>query len=195
MADKKQPSKTDERKQDEGAGAKPLTPRQARQERRKQRRRKRTGTVLTFVLVVLLGLGTLGYIECIHSTPGPSNDVTKGIVLGPVEAGKYTDGIMKGRSKRWHVRVRVKLHFLRGRIERIDVTQHRTFWPKAKRATDEIVRRILAKQNTDVKAVSGATLSSQALMLAVQDALNNNHEEKVQEYERTGEGGRWEDKF
>lgn len=195
MTEENPPDSTATGQVPEQATSRRFTARQARLARRKQRRRKRTGAVFTFILVTIFGLGTVGYIECVQSTRGPSNDVTKGIVLGPVAAGKYKDGITEGRSKRWYVRIRVRVRFLYGRIDRIDVLQHRTVWPKAREAADAIVNLIIEKQNTKVDAVSGATLSSQAVMLAVQDALTNNQARKWKRYEETGEGGRWDDKY
>jgi uncharacterized protein with FMN-binding domain len=173
-----------------------FTARQVRLERRRRQRRKRTGAVMTFILVGVFALGTVGYIECIQSTPGPSSDVTKGIVLGPVTAARYKDGITEGRSKRWYVRVRVRVRFFQGRIDKIDILQHRTIWSKARRAAPRIADLIVETQNTRVKAVSGATLSSQAIMLAVQDALTNNqNENKWKPYEETGEGGYMKDRY
>ena len=195
MTDEPAPAEKTEQRAPEQVPAGRLTPRQARLARRKERRRKRKGTVVTFILVAVFALGTVGYIECIHSTPGPSDNVTKGLVLGEVQAGKYSNGITRGRSKRWYVRVRVRLRFLQGRIHRIDILQHRTIWPKAKEAAQTIVDQIVDQQSTKVKAVTGATLSSQAIMLAVQDALTNNQKKKWDRYEQTGEGGRWDDKF
>ena len=167
----------------------------SRVSRRKQRRRKKTGARLTFVLVGILVLMTLGYTECIRSTPGESRNVTKGKVLGRIVTGKYDDDITKGYSKRWYVRVWVQVEFMHGEIRKIKVLSHRHFWPKAKKATKLIPQLIVEKQNTKVKAVSGATLSSKAIMLAVQDALDNNHEKRMKVYEQTGDGGYMKDKY
>jgi len=162
---------------------------------RKQRHRKKTGAKLTFILVAILTLFTVGYIECIRSTPRESYDVTKGKVLGPIAIGKYSDDITKGYSKRWYVRVRVQITFMHGEIRNVKVVSHRHFWPKAKKATKLIPQRIIEKQSTKVKAISGATLSSKAIMLAVQDALDNNQKKKWDHYDRTGEGGYMKDKY
>jgi uncharacterized protein with FMN-binding domain len=169
--------------------------RAARAGRRKRRRRKKTGTVLTFVVIGIVVLLGLIYVEFIRSTPGESTDVRKGLVLGPVAGGKYDDDITKGRSKRGFVKVSVKVDFMRGKIQSVEVLSHRHLWPKAKRATIEIPKRIVEQQSTKVRAVSGATLSSKAIMLAVQNALDNNHEKRVQRHKQTGEGGRWDDKY
>jgi uncharacterized protein with FMN-binding domain len=161
--------------------------------KRKEKERKRTGAVVVIVIAVVIALLTVVYFECIKSTPGPSSDVTKGIKLGPVAAGKYGDDVTKGYSKRGFVKVRVRVSVIYGKIESIDVLSHRHLWPKARQATKEIPQRIMDKQRTDVDAVSGATLSSRAIMLAVQDALNNNQKKnKWDVYEKTGEGGRME---
>jgi uncharacterized protein with FMN-binding domain len=169
--------------------------RAARAVRRKRRRRRKTGTVMTFILVGVIGLFAAVYVEFIRSTPGESSDVTKGLILGPVAGGKYDNDITKGRSKRGFVIVRVQVDFARGEIQNIKVVSHRHLWPRAKEATREIPKRIVERQSTKVRAVTGATLSSKAIMLAVQNALDNNHEKRVQHHKRTGEGGRWDDKY
>ena len=164
--------------------------------RRKRRLRKKSGAVLTFVLVGLIVFFTVGYLECIRSTPGESDDVTKGLILGPIASGKYEDDITDGRSKRGFVKVKVQVEFTHGKIESVKVLLHRHLWPKAKKATRRIPKLIVEKQSTRVQAVSGATLSSKVIMLAVQNALDNNQKKNRWDvYERTGEGGRWDDKY
>lgn len=163
--------------------------------RRKAQQRKRTGAVLVFIIAGIITALIIIYFEFIHSTPGPSADVTKGIKLGPLPAGRYEDAVTKGYSKRGFVKVRVSVTVFRGKIESITILSHRHLSPKATAAADEIVNRIMEKQSTSVDAVSGATVSSRAIMLAVQDALNNNQAKKWEHYDKTGEGGRMKDKY
>jgi len=168
----------------------------ARASRRKRRLRKKTGGKLMLVLAGLVGFLIIVYFVCIHSTPGESYNVTKGKVLGRVTSGKYRDDITRGYSKQWFVSVRVQVEFMHGEIRKIKVLSHRHIWPKAKKATQLIPKRIVEKQSTKVKAVSGATLSSKTIMLAVQDALDHNQKKnKWDPYEKTGQGGRWDDKY
>jgi uncharacterized protein with FMN-binding domain len=172
-----------------------LSPRAAR---RKRRLRKKTGRTALFVVLGLILLLVLIWSEFIRSTPDASTDVTKGLVLGPVESGKYADDITKGHSKRGFIKVKVQVELMNGEIQKIKILSHRRllWWPKAKGVPEKIADAIKARQNTRVRAISGATISSKATMLAVQDALTNNQKKnRWDPYERTGEGGRWDDKY
>jgi uncharacterized protein with FMN-binding domain len=181
----------DARAQDQPSGE--ARARSVRLAKRKLKQRKRTGAVLVFVIVGVFALFTVIYFEFIRSTPGPSSDVTKGIRLGPIAGGKYGDDVTDGYSKRGFVKVRVRVTVIRGKIESIDVLSHRYLSPKAKEAAKVIPELIKEKQSTNVDAVSGATISSRAIMLAVQDALNNNQKKnKWDPYEKTGKGGHME---
>ena len=194
MALERRPSASAER-----TSAETLRRRSSPGSRRKRRLRKKTGTKLTFVIVGILLFIAVVYFEFIRSTPGPSTNVTTGLILGPVESGKYADDITQGRSKRGFVKVKVQVEFMNGEIQKIEIRSHRRlfWWPKAKGVPQKIAEQIIAKQNTKtVKAISGATISSNATKLAVQDALTNNQKKnKWDPYDRTGEGGRWDDKY
>lgn len=88
-----------------------------------------------------------------------------GIDLSNTPDGSYT-GVYE--FKRWSntVVVHVKDH----RITAIDIEKDMG----GAEITDcdgEIIRRVIEKQNTDVDAVAGATVSSKAYLKAIEDAL------------------------
>ena len=88
-----------------------------------------------------------------------------GIDLSDIPDGSYT-GVYE--FKRWSntVAVRVEDH----RITAIDIIKDMD----GAEITDcgkEIIRRVIEKQNTDVDAVAGATVSSKAYLKAIEDAL------------------------
>ncbi|MCL2601732.1 MAG: FMN-binding protein [Treponema sp.] len=65
----------------------------------------------------------------------------------------------------------VRATFRGNRITQIVVTKHTDTASFLKLASDSIIPAIIAEQNTEVDTVAGATYSSQALIDAVNDAM------------------------
>ncbi len=103
------------------------------------------------------------------------------------EARVLADGTFLGESLSG-VLVRVEVTVQGGRISHIEILEHREIssihagtpadaeqepWPDTE---DEVLRtvsaRIIEKQSTNVDGVTGATMSSQTIMAAVEDALS-----------------------
>jgi len=75
------------------------------------------------------------------------------------------DGVYQGNSFNVWVDVTVENH----RIIRIDITEHYRS-PVGKNA-ERIIDKIIRKQSLDVDVVTGATMSSQSILKAVENAL------------------------
>jgi uncharacterized protein with FMN-binding domain len=88
---------------------------------------------------------------------------------GPVSRDELKDGIYNGEAKEGPVKVLAKVTIDNQRVTGIKLISHRTW--KGKAAEKEIPDRIINNQSTAVDAVSGATMSSVAIMNAVEDAL------------------------
>lgn len=89
---------------------------------------------------------------------------------GPVRNGGLADGIYRGSSRYWPVKVEVDVTIADDTITDIQLARHRRGW--GKKAEAPTIERIIQEQSTDVDAVTGATGSSVAIMNAVEDALN-----------------------
>ena len=94
--------------------------------------------------------------------------VTK-IVGGPILKNSLKDGIYDGKAKAGPVKVFARVTIQNQRITNISLLEHRTW--KGRVAENIIPNRIIDEQSTKVDAVSGATVSSTAIMNAVNDAI------------------------
>ena len=91
------------------------------------------------------------------------------IVGGPIVPNSLRDGIYDGEGRDGPVKVKAKVTVENQRISNIELLEHRTW--KGKAAENVIPARIIAEQTTKVDAVSGATVSSRAIMNAVEAAV------------------------
>jgi uncharacterized protein with FMN-binding domain len=114
-------------------------------------------SVLPFLLILLLIIGCAA---------------TK-IVGGPVSKNSLKDGIYDGEAKAGPVKVLVRVTIQNRRIKNIVLLKHRTW--KGGEAGNIIPHRIIDEQSTRVDVVSGATVSSAAIMNAVDNTIKLAH--------------------
>jgi uncharacterized protein with FMN-binding domain len=107
----------------------------------------------------LMGLFLLA-LGC-ASTPTPKR--------GPLNPELVVDGVYEGSATIWPVKAVVQVAIENRRIARIDILEHRTMLGGP--AEEIIPAKIIEKQSTNVDAVSGATMSSDAIMNAVELAI------------------------
>lgn len=107
----------------------------------------------------LMGLFLLA-LGC-ASTPTPKR--------GPLNPELVADGVYEGSATIWPVKAVVQVAIENRRIARIDILEHRTMLGGP--AEEIIPAKIIEKQSTNVDAVSGATMSSDAIMNAVELAI------------------------
>ena len=99
----------------------------------------------------------------------------------------YKDGVYTGEAAGYNAVNKIKLNvtITNGEISAIDVISNgetKSFWNKA---SQTVIDRILANKSTDVDTVSGATMTSNGIINAVNDALTKAQDtEKEQEVER-----------
>ncbi|MFT9269387.1 MAG: FAD-dependent oxidoreductase [Liquorilactobacillus nagelii] len=84
---------------------------------------------------------------------------------------KLTDGRYVGTGQGMHGVYRVAVEIVRGKIVKVEVLDQHGTEQFPDLAVKEIPTKILASQSTKVDVVSGATVSSQAIMEAVNNAL------------------------
>jgi uncharacterized protein with FMN-binding domain len=126
-----------------------------------------------------------GVAKATMSSDGIKLAVAKALMQA---TNKYNDGTYKGKAmgrkskggkdKKAHSGwVEVEVTIAGGKIEKIDIPvydqslDHKKYGPIAKEAQEKIPAEIISKQSIDVDAVSKATVSSNAIMLAVANAL------------------------
>ena len=91
------------------------------------------------------------------------------IVGGPILKNNLKDGIYDGKAWVGPVKVLARVTIQNQRIKNIRLIEHRNW--KGSAAENIIPHRIIDEQSTKVDAVSGATVSSSAIMNAVDDAI------------------------
>lgn len=83
----------------------------------------------------------------------------------------FMDGTFAGSGNGFGGKIKVKVTIKNDRITDIQVTDHRgegeAYYSQASVLVDEII----AQQSTDIDTVSGATFSSNGILMAVNDAL------------------------
>jgi uncharacterized protein with FMN-binding domain len=87
-----------------------------------------------------------------------------------ISKGQLIDGTYIGKSFKFPWWMHVSVTIENGRMTKIEVLKHKA----PKRYTDlmqELADKIIRNQSTQVDAISGATISSNALKRAVSDAL------------------------
>jgi uncharacterized protein with FMN-binding domain len=91
--------------------------------------------------------------------------------IGAVDVGRLVDGIYEGRSEQDGVVFRVRVSVAAGRITRVDVLSNRD--DAYAKAAALIAQKLADQPRNDIDAISGATTTSKALLLAVENALRN----------------------
>ena len=94
---------------------------------------------------------------------------TAKIVGGPIPQNTLKDGIYNGKATEGPVKVVAEVEIQNQQITNIELIEHRTW--KGEAAEKIIPDRIIDEQSTKVDAVSGATISSRAIMNAVETAV------------------------
>ncbi len=98
-----------------------------------------------------------------------SGCATAKVIGGPIPPNSLKDGLYDGKAENGLVKVIAQIMIQNQRITNIKLFEHRTW--KGKAAENIIPARIIGEQSTRVDAVSGATVSSRAIMNAVEAAV------------------------
>lgn len=94
---------------------------------------------------------------------------TATIVGGPIPVNTLRDGTYDGEARIGPVKATTKVTIQNQRIADILLVEHRNW--KGGAAEKAIPQKIIQEQSTNVDAVSGATISSKAIMNAVEAAV------------------------
>jgi uncharacterized protein with FMN-binding domain len=86
-------------------------------------------------------------------------------------AGKWVDGEFQGKAEGAHGEIAVQVTVGKGRIAKVEVLSQKEEAGVSDVALQRVPEEIVKKQSTEVEAVSGASMTSKAIMAAAQDAL------------------------
>lgn len=87
--------------------------------------------------------------------------------------GKYKDGSYTGTGEGKYGPIKVEVSVEKGKIKDVKVLEHSETPGLSDPILQKIPAEIIKKQSTEVAAISGATVTSDAIKQAVTDALKN----------------------
>jgi uncharacterized protein with FMN-binding domain len=93
-------------------------------------------------------------------------------LVGCGGGAKYTDGTYQGEAQGM-APLKVEVEVKEGKIARVEVIEHDETEGISDPALEQIPSLIVEKNSTDVDSVSGATVTSNAIKEAVNNALEN----------------------
>lgn len=93
------------------------------------------------------------------------------LAVGCSGSPKWVDGVYSGASKGFKGDISLTVEISNGKIANIEFVEHTESPSITDKAFDNIPRDIIAKQSTEVDTISGATTTSDAIIKAVEDAL------------------------
>ena len=116
------------------------------------------GTILALIFAMIIGIGL------------KESDEVKAFDRAPVNVAEVKDGIYEGYSETPLVKVQVRVTVSDGRLDNIEILKHEC--GKGLPA-NVIVDEMVSRNDIDVDAVSGATVSSEVIKDAVRNALRD----------------------
>ena len=127
--------------------------------------------VIVFILFLLFGCSTDEPERVKNMSMSNEIEQIKSMDISPVDAANVPDGEYIGEFPfRQRYLYRVKVTVKSGRIADIEVLENGTENEYAEKGLG-VIPRMLREQSPEVDAVSGATVTSKALMKCVQKAL------------------------
>ncbi len=118
----------------------------------------------------------LAYAKTPANSPQTESSVsaqssTESMPAGSTSEKGFTDGTFEGKAAGYNGNVYVSVRVEGGKITDIQITKHSEDEEYYMDAKTQVIADILEKQSTDVDTVSGATSTSDAIILAVKRAL------------------------
>lgn len=130
-------------------------------------------SILVWVLVVFLFTDEIVFTTEPEATTGATSEETESVDIATVSDGSYT-GAAGGINGPIEVEVSVE----NGEIIEVVILDHSETEGISDPAIEDIPTAISESNSTDVDVVSGATVSSEAIMAAVNNALGESGEEE-----------------
>jgi len=118
---------------------------------------------IVFLSLIVLMIGVVSLVKILGlPTTAPE------IIVGQVDLNSIKDGSYNGQCDAGLVKVTVEVKVANHKITDITILKHQKGLGKK---AEKVVDRILEQQSLDVDVISGATISSNAIRKAVENAL------------------------
>lgn len=121
---------------------------------------KVTGLIILAIIILIGGFG-------FYMTRGL--EAGKALSIGKINLENVKDGNYNGNYKAGRFSNKVKVTVENKKITKIDIVKTVKF--ERKEMTQELIKRIIEKQNSDVDIVSSATITSKAYLKSIENAL------------------------
>ena len=130
-----------------------------------------SGTLAAAAVTGVSFVGTLPAISTISAVTATQDEPATVVASATQQTGKFKNGCYVGYSTGFHGTIEVTVKVTNGNISEIAVNQSSDDSEFFSRAEQQIIPAIIAAQDVNVAAVSGATFSSRGIIDAVADAL------------------------
>ncbi len=131
-------------------------------------------------VVAVTAIAGLYYAGVINTVPDEKENEPISIE-GVAASGVYSDGVFKGSGEGFRGDIDVTVTVENGIISDITVDSYKDDKEFFQKAKSGVISAIIKSQSTDVDAVSGATFSSNGIIEAVKNALNEETSEIVEQ--------------
>lgn len=123
----------------------------------------------TLIILIVAATVTIGTSVGLYKAAEKNMKHVHGLEIPPVDLTNLKDSTYEGEYSYLKIPYRVAVTVERRTITNIDIVKNRK--QKHAKMAEGIVPRVLEAQNTDVEAVTGATTTSKALLMAIYNAL------------------------
>ncbi|MFZ7120310.1 MAG: FMN-binding protein [Eubacteriaceae bacterium] len=93
-------------------------------------------------------------------------------MIGCSNASQWTDGIYQGSAEGLHGDIQLSVEVKDGKISNITVNSQNDTAGVSDAAFEQVPQAIIENQSTEVDTVAGATVSSEGIIKAVENALS-----------------------
>jgi uncharacterized protein with FMN-binding domain len=118
---------------------------------------------IKYIIVILVFFISIFIIEIIRM-----NNQVKAFDKTPIDISQVADGVYNGHSETDLVKVEVSVKISDGMLQDIEILRHEC---GKGHPANKIVKDMLKKNDIEVDAISGATMSSEVIKDAVRNAL------------------------
>lgn len=131
----------------------------------------------TSLIIVIISLTvTVGSSIGLYKAAEKNMKHVHGLEIPSVDISSLKDSVYNGSYSYLCMPYRVAVTVEEKQIKKIEITKnYKRKWAKM---AEGVIPRVLEAQNTNVDAVSGATTSSKALLMAIYNALEPNQDRK-----------------
>ena len=122
------------------------------------------------IIITIIGIICVIIVGILISVTQSAKNTANNIIIQTADMFGIADGTYEGRYEVLPVKVAVRVTVANAKITDVVILEHENgFGGKAEFITDAVI----SEQTLDVDTISGASVSSKAILKAIEDALNS----------------------